>query len=83
MIAAIPELKYRVLLTTIYAAGLRGSEALHLQLGDIDSRRHTIRVRQGKRRSQRHPCKAHQIVVRKRAHRSRTPIFTNKNAIYN
>ena len=48
LLAAIPELKYRMLLTTIYAAGLRASEALHLQLGDIDSRRHTIRVRQGK-----------------------------------
>jgi len=48
LLAAIPELKYRVLLTTIYATGLRASEALHLQLSDIDSRRQTIRVRQGK-----------------------------------
>jgi len=48
LLAAIPELKYRVLLTTIYAAGLRASEALHLQISDIDSRRKTIRVRQGK-----------------------------------
>src|SRR5213593_17185 len=45
---AIPPLKYRVLLTTIYATGLRASEALHLQVGDIDSRRKTIRVQQGK-----------------------------------
>jgi len=45
---AIPPLKYRVLLTTLYATGLRASEALHLQVGDIDSRRKTIRVRQGK-----------------------------------
>jgi len=48
LLAAIPELKYRVLLTTIYATGLRASEALHLQVSDIDSRRHTVRVRQGK-----------------------------------
>jgi integrase/recombinase XerD len=48
LLAAIPELKYRVLLTTIYATGLRASEALHLQLSDIDCRRQTIRVRQGK-----------------------------------
>jgi integrase len=48
LLAAIPELKYRVLLTTIYAAGLRASEALHLQISDIDARRKTIRVRQGK-----------------------------------
>ncbi len=45
---AIPQLKYRVLLTTIYATGWRASEALHLQVSDIDSRRKTIRVRQGK-----------------------------------
>ena len=48
LLAAIPERKYRVLLTTIYATGLRASEALHLQWSDIDSRRKTIRVRQGK-----------------------------------
>ncbi len=47
-LAAIAERKYRVLLTTIYATGLRASEALHLQWSDIDSRRKTIRVRQGK-----------------------------------
>lgn len=46
--AAIPELKYRMLLTTIYATGLRASEALHLQVSHIDSRRKTVRVRQGK-----------------------------------
>jgi integrase/recombinase XerD len=45
---AIPQLKYRVLLTTIYATGLRASEALRLQVADIDSRLMTIRVRQGK-----------------------------------
>ena len=48
LLACIPELKYRVLLTTIYATGLRASEALHLQVSDIDSRRKTIRLRQGK-----------------------------------
>ena len=47
-LAAIAGRKYRVLLTTIYATGLRASEALHLQWSDIDSRRKTIRVRQGK-----------------------------------
>lgn len=48
LLAAIPKLKYRVLLTTTYATGLRASEALHLQVSDIDARRKTVRVRQGK-----------------------------------
>jgi len=40
--------KYKAILTTIYAAGLRISEACHLQVADIDSRRMVIRVRLGK-----------------------------------
>jgi integrase/recombinase XerD len=46
--AAIPNLKYRTVLMTAYAAGLRISEALHLQVADLDSQRMVIRVRQGK-----------------------------------
>jgi site-specific recombinase XerD len=47
-LAAIPGLKQRVLLTTIYAAGLRVSEVVALKVSDIDSQRMVIRVRQGK-----------------------------------
>jgi integrase/recombinase XerD len=42
-----PHLKTRALLMTIYAAGLRRSEAAHLRVNDIDSARMTITVRQG------------------------------------
>jgi site-specific recombinase XerD len=45
---AVPSLKSRTALTTVYAAGLRVSEVVRLQVGDIDSRRMVIRVEQGK-----------------------------------
>jgi integrase/recombinase XerD len=48
-ILSVPaHLKTRALLMTIYAAGLRRSEAAHLRVTDIDSARMTITVRQGK-----------------------------------
>jgi site-specific recombinase XerD len=53
-LAAIPGLKQRVLLTTIYAAGLRVSEVVALKVSDIDSQRMVIRVRQGKGRTDRY-----------------------------
>lgn len=46
--------RYRVLLTTIYSAGLRTGEALALRAGDIDSSRMLIRIRQGKGKKDRY-----------------------------
>jgi site-specific recombinase XerD len=43
-----PNPKYRAMLLTTYAAGLRLNEVLHLRVSDIDSARMTIRVQQGK-----------------------------------
>ena len=48
ILAAITNLKYRVLLMTMYAAGLRISEACRLRIEDIDSKRMVLRVRDGK-----------------------------------
>ena len=45
---AIPSLKSRTALTTVYAAGLRVSEVVLLKIADIDSQRMVIRVEQGK-----------------------------------
>jgi integrase/recombinase XerD len=46
--AALRSVKYRTLLMTAYATGLRLSEVLHLQVSDIDSQRRVIRVHLGK-----------------------------------
>lgn len=51
---AIPKGRYQVLMTTIYSAGLRLSEALSLRGHDIDSSRMVIRVRQGKGKKDRY-----------------------------
>lgn len=45
---AVPSLKSRTALTTVYAAGLRVSEVVRLAVADIDSARMVIRVEQGK-----------------------------------
>lgn len=53
-LGSIPAGVYRVLLTAIYATGLRVSEALALRATDIDSSRMVIRVRQGKGKKDRY-----------------------------
>src|SRR3954469_9087169 len=45
---AVPGLKPRTALTTVYAAGLRVAEAVLLTIKDIDSARMVIHVRRGK-----------------------------------
>ncbi len=51
---AIPKGRYQVLMTTIYSAGLRLSEALNLRGHDIDSARMVIRIREGKGKKDRY-----------------------------
>jgi integrase/recombinase XerD len=53
LLKAVPNRKHRTLLTTIYATGLRVSEAVRLRVDDIDSQRMMVTVRQGKGRKDR------------------------------
>lgn len=48
LLKCVPQLKQRVILLTIYATGLRVSEAIRLRPEDVDSRRMVIQVRSGK-----------------------------------
>jgi len=48
IIGAVESVKYRAVVMTTYAAGLRVSEACRLRVADIDSDRMVIRVRDGK-----------------------------------
>jgi integrase/recombinase XerD len=52
--AAISNVKHRIILTTIYATGVRVSEALRLKVTDIDSSRMVVRIEQGKGRKDRY-----------------------------
>lgn len=45
---AVRSKKYRALFMTIYSTGLRVSEATQLKISDVDSKRMTVRVEQGK-----------------------------------
>jgi integrase/recombinase XerD len=48
LIDAAPTFTAQVILSTMYATGIRVSEAVHLRVGDIDSKRMVIRIVQGK-----------------------------------
>lgn len=52
-LTTIPNIKHRAVLMTCYGAGLRVSEAVRLQVRDLDSRRMVIHVQLGKRRKDR------------------------------
>jgi integrase/recombinase XerD len=72
LLTGVTDPKMRALLTTIYAAGLRVSEAVGLQVTDIDSTRMTIHIRAGKGQRDRYVMLAPQLLAILRAHWRRT-----------
>ncbi|MEX1232022.1 MAG: site-specific integrase [Planctomycetaceae bacterium] len=68
LFGALRRPKYRALLTTCYAAGLRISEACQLRVADIDSRRMVIRVRFGKGGKERYTILSPQLLALLRAY---------------
>ncbi|MBK8953935.1 MAG: tyrosine-type recombinase/integrase [Saprospiraceae bacterium] len=48
LLAGIRNQKHKMMLTTIYACGLRSNELLKLRLGDVDSKRNFLLIRQAK-----------------------------------
>ena len=85
LFAAAGDLKSRTLLLTIYAAGLRVSEACALRLADIDSQpdRLCLRVQQGKGARDRYTLLSPTLLERLRqywrAERPRDWLFPNRN----
>jgi site-specific recombinase XerD len=59
----VATIRYRAALMTAYGAGLRVSEVVALKLGDIDSKRMLIRVRQGKGRKDRYAMLSPRLLV--------------------
>src|SRR5260370_35367453 len=53
VLGALELAKYRVLFTTMYAAGLRITEVCHLQTSDIDAQRGVIHVKCAKGKKER------------------------------
>ncbi len=67
--------RHRVMLMTVYAAGLRVAELVQLSVHDLDSERHLIRVRNGKGSKERYTILSEALLVHLRQHwrRERPP----------
>lgn len=63
LLAAVQSPKYRGILMTMYAGGLRVSEACHLRPEDIDSKRRVILVRAGKGGRDRYTLLSERLLV--------------------
>jgi integrase/recombinase XerD len=68
LFAAAVQPKERALLMTTYAGGLRVSEVIRLQVSDIDSQRHMIRVSRGKGDKDRYTLLSQRLLEELRAY---------------
>ena len=79
-----PHPRHRLLLTTVYAAGLRVSEAIALKVSDIDADRMTIRIEQGKGAKDRYVPLAARLLQELRAYWKTVPpgvwLFGNRQS---
>lgn len=82
LLAAPPHPRHRLLLTTVYAAGLRVSETIALRVTDIDADRMTIRIEQGKGAKDRYVPLAARLLQDLRAYGKSAPpgvwLFANR-----
>ena len=82
ILAAVPALDHRVALTLIYSRGLRLSEGLGLEVGDIDSERMLLHIRAGKGNADRYvplPQRTLQLLRELwKTHRHPTLLFPGK-----
>jgi site-specific recombinase XerD len=68
LLAAASLPKHRALWMTTYGAGLRVSEVVHLEVGDLDGERHAIHVRHGKGGQDRYTLLSERLLTELRAY---------------
>lgn len=56
-------LKYKTILMTVYSTGCRLSEVTHLKVTDIDSKRMTVRIEQGKGKKDRYTSLSKKLLI--------------------
>lgn len=72
LLAKVDSIKHRAVLMTAYGAGLRISEACSLKIGDIDSRRNLIHIRDGKQGRDRYVMLSQRLLLSLRAYYKQT-----------
>ncbi|REE00130.1 site-specific recombinase XerD [Marinoscillum furvescens DSM 4134] len=85
MIDRTHNVKHRCIISLLYSAGLRRQELLNLEIGDIDSHRMTVTVRQGKGRKDRISLLSTHLLTDPRvyylAHRPKVYLFEGKEGM--